>query len=243
MAKIMLKTFLVLAVLGLYMLPAHADQIYICQSCTAPPGGDPNVISNTGAFNVGVAGSATLESPLLVIVAVYDGNGTPSISFGGVTAAPVGTYGLKANTGTLTSAKGGKNTAFSVLGLSAGGSDSFTNFSGADTTAGLAAPTSFKLYAFALPTELSGGPITIDESGAAAGSFIVAYDCKDGTATSTGCKKQGDVAQTVFTNTGFLKGTSGPPPTVPESSSLGLLGLGLLSLAVFTLRRPAVTLS
>lgn len=239
MKKIMFAALVMVAALGFCMLPAHADQIYVCQSCTAPPGGDPNIISNTSAFNVGVAGSATLESPLLIIVAVYDGNGVPTISFPGVSAATAGTYGLKANTGTLTSGNKGKNTAFGALGLSAGGSENFGNFSSADVADKLAAPTSFKLYTFSLPTELSGAPITIDESGAAAGSFILAYDCKDG----SGCKKQGDVAQTVFTNTGFLKGTSGPPPRVPESSSLGLLGLGLMSLAVFTLRRPVASLS
>lgn len=231
--KTMLKALVVIAALGFSMLPAHADQIFVCQSCTTAPGTDPNPITNTGAFNVGVAGSATLESPLLIIVGVYDGSGTPSISFPGVATATVGTYGLTATTATFTSSSAGS--AFAQLGLSAGGSENFVNWSGADTGAGFAKPTSFKLYAFSLPTELTSTPITIDESGAALGSFILAYSCKDG----SGCAKEGDVAQTVFTNTGIL---TGPPTKTPEPQSLGLLGLGLLSLAAFTIRRPAANL-
>lgn len=238
MTKIMLKTFLVLAAFGLYMLPAHADQIFVCQSCSTAPGGDPNIITNTSSFNVGVAGGAAQDNPLLIVVAVYDGNGTPSISFGGTPSEPlatVGTYGLTANTGTLTSGD-----AFAKLGLSSGGSESFVNFSGADTANGFAAPTSFSLYAFAVPTALSGSVISIDESGAAQGSFILAYDCKAGTGSSTGCATQGDVSQTVFTNTGFVDNTPGVP--TPEPSSLGLLGLGVLGLVAFTLRRPVANL-
>ena len=230
--RTMLKALVVIAALGFSMLPAHADQIFVCQSCTAPPGGDPNMISNTSSFDIGVAGGKAQQNPLLIIVAVYDGNGVPSIT--GATSASVGTYGLTANTGTLTS-----GTAFAALGLSAGGSDSFVNFTAGDTANGFAAPTSFKLYAFSLPVSLGSSVISVDESGAAAGSYILAYDCKAGTGSSTGCAKQGDVGQTVFTNTGIVGGQG---HSVPEPTSLGLLGLGLLSLAVFTIRRPAANL-
>jgi hypothetical protein len=228
MKKTMFKTFLVVAALAFFMIPAHADQIYVCQSCTAPPGGDPNVISNTGSFDVGVAGSATLESPLLIVVGVYDGSGTPSIA--GSTTPTIGTYGLTATTATFTSSSVGS--AFAQLGLSAGGSENFGNWSGADTAAGFAAPTSFTLYTFAIDTELTSTPITVNLSGAGDGSFILAYSCID----DTGCDTEGDVAQTVFTNTGLVDSK------VPEPSSLGLLGLGLLGLVAFTVRRPAANL-
>jgi PEP-CTERM motif len=236
MRKTMLRVLLVVAALGLYMMPAHADQIFVCQSCTAPPGGEPNIITDASAFNVGIAGSHTLQDPLLIIVAVYNGDGTPSIDFTGASTATVGTYGLTANTATFTT-----GTAFAALGLSAGGSESFSNLSDDDVENGFAAPTSFELYAFALPTSLSpSAPITIGV-GAAAGSFILGYSCNQGTGSTTGCASNGDRAQTVDTNMGLLNG--GPPISTPEPESLGLLGLGLLSLAVFTLRRPVANLS
>ena len=107
----------------------------------------------------------------------------PSISFAGCAtpsacpAATVGTYGLTKNTATLSSGQD----AYVQLGLTEPGSgsdsESFGNWSGGDTANGFAAPTSFSLFAFALNTSLtSGSPITIDERGAANGSYIIARD-------------------------------------------------------------------
>ena len=212
-------------------------QIFIQQSGTSPAGGDPNPITNTGAFVVGVAGNHTLQNPLLIIVGVYDGNGTPSISFADCAvpsacpAAPLGTYHLTKDTATLTA--GSSGSAFDQLGLASGGSESFVNWSGGDTGIGLPKPSSFTLYAFALNTSLSGsGPITIDESGAANGSFIIAYDCENGHGSSSGCDKMGNIGQTVFTNTGFVD----TKPT-PEPGSLTLFGSGLLFLGGVIRRR------
>ena len=212
-------------------------QIFIQQSGSSPAGGDPNIINNTGAFVVGVAGNHTLQNPLLIIVGVYDGNGTPSISFADCAvpsacpAAPLGTYHLTKDTATLTA--GSSGSAFDQLGLASGGSESFVNWSGGDTGIGLPKPTSFTLYPFALNTSLSGsGPITIDESGAANGSFIIAYDCENGHGSSSGCDKMGNIGQTVFTNTGFVD----TKPT-PEPGSLTLFGSGLLFLGGVIRRR------
>ena len=73
-----------LGALALASSPAGAvvidPQIFVQQSGSSPAGGDPNLITNTGAFTVGVAGNFTLQNPLLIIVGVYNGNGTPSIS-------------------------------------------------------------------------------------------------------------------------------------------------------------------
>lgn len=226
---------------------ARADvidpQIYIQQSGSGPAGGDPNLINNTGAFVIGVAGKHTLQDPLLVIVGVYDGNGTPSISWSGCpipsacNAATVGTYGLTANTATFDALSTGS--AFDQLGLASGGSENFGNWSSADVANGFAAPTSFTLYAFELPGNLpgQGATWTIDESGAAFGSFIIAYGCENGTGSSSGCAKAGDIGQTVFTNTGLI--VSGPTHKVPEPSGLALLGSGLVLTAGLLRRRFA----
>lgn len=209
--------------------PALASQIFIQQSGSVPAGGDPNLITNTGSFVVGVAGNHTLQNPLLIIVGVYNGVGTPCISFGAIScegAAAVGTYGLTAITAPFTALSSGS--AYAQLGLSAGGSESFGNWSAGDVANGFAAPTSFNLYAFALNTSLTGpgSPITIDESGAAAGSYIIGYSCDAGTGSSSGCATNGDRGQTVFTNTGLV-GTSVPEPETVLLLALGITGVGL----------------
>jgi hypothetical protein len=211
-------------------------QIFVQQSGSSPAGVDPNPITNTGSFTVGVAGGTfTLQNPLVIIVGVYNGNGTPTVSFSGCATpsacplAPIGTYGITGNSGvSFTSGD-----AYGLLGFPDPGSgvdsESFVNWSGGDTKNGFAAPTSFKLYAFALPTNLaSGSPITIDESGAAAGSYVIGLDCKNGTGSSSGCTTNGDVGATPFTNAGIV---------VPEPTTMLLFGTGLVALGAKLRRR------
>ena len=46
---------------------AFGDQIFVCQSCTNPPGGDPNFITNPSSFNIGLAGAGhSTQTGLLV---------------------------------------------------------------------------------------------------------------------------------------------------------------------------------
>ena len=228
-------------------------QIFFCQGgpCTSAPGGtavggESNLITNVNDIWVGVSGeSKQLQNPLVIVVGVYNGNGTPSVSFSGCSTpsacplAPIGTYGITGNSGvSFTSGD-----AYGALGFPDPGSgvdsESFTNWSTADTLNGFAAPTSFTLYAFALPTSLAGtSPIMIDESGAAAGSFIIGLDCNDGTGTNTttsggvttqgGCAKNGDVGATPFTNAGLV---------VPEPTTMLLFGTGLVALGAKLRRR------
>jgi hypothetical protein len=198
-----------LGALALLSSPAGADLIDANISVGTGPPTDPQILTNTTAIPVAVMGSDTEQNPLLIIVGAYDGNGTPSISFSGCAtpsacpAATVGTYGLTANTGTFNAAS--PATAYDVLGLSSGGNESFGNWSLGDTNHGFAPPTSFSLFAFALPTELTSSGITIDESGAAAGSYIIAYSCKLDTGTpGAACDTNGDRGQTPFTTAGLV---------------------------------------
>ncbi len=209
--------------------PAWAtSQIFIQQSGSSPAGGGPNPIINAGDFNVGVAGAALLENPLLLIVGVYDGLGIPSITYsGGVSDNPSGTYGLSSDFATFYSTSSGD--AYNQLGLiskgSGGSSESFVNWSGADTAYGLKAPTSFDLYVFSLDTSLAAGsPISVGESGASLGSFIIGYDCLSGTGSSGACGK-GNVVATPFTNAG-LTATPEPSTWIFVGTGLGILALG-----------------
>jgi hypothetical protein len=215
---------------------AQADQLFVCQSCTSAPGGtliggEGNGINNTSSFNVGVAGSGTDDNPLLIVVGVYNGSttGTVSVSFGGsnVSTAALGTYGLTSTSLSVTSGD-----LFQDLGLTSGGSISFGNLSTIDTKNGFAAPTSLLLDVFAVPTAISG-TISIDESGAAGGSFILAYSCKSGASTTTACSN-GDVSQTVNTNVGMLTSTSAPEPGTLALLSTGLIALGGIARRRFT---------
>lgn len=223
----------VLIAVGLASVPAFSDQIFVCQSCTTPPGGDPNFIANASSFDVGLAGKGhSTQSAVIVIVGVYDGTGAttaPTLRLGTTAYAPggLGDWGETADMVAMTSGD-----AYNVVGfndINGGHSETFANWNLGEAKAGIAAATSFELFAYDVNAALQGNSsVAMSLSSVPQGTFVIAFSCSPKGADSESGNPclHGDIASTPFTNAGLIT-THGV--IVPEPGTMALIGTGLLS--------------
>lgn len=221
-------------------IPAAADNLFVCNGCSAAPSGDPVVltsVSGASGFQIGLSGNKSSVAPILLIVGTYDGAAAPSISYtnaSNVTTVfnPGGTalYGWNGSSTGVTF-NGSNSNAYAALGigpLSGGQSENFGNWNTGEVSIGLAAATSYTLYVY----ELNGvnftgnGTITLDMNGGTTGDYILGYACET---SGTPCSN-GKVGDTPFTTAGL---DDAPNTPTPEPGALLLLGTGLLGVAGF----------
>lgn len=251
--------------------PLFVGNTTLCANSSCTGLGTGNVVGNEGIgiaantltiYDQGAA-SSTVQSPLLLIIAVPDVNTTyapPGIStvstsglgswtgslagsdvYGGTWNTTTGSAGSfnSTNTGSVYNLAGLTDPG-GLTGCSGGGcSENWTNLNTLDGQLGIAA-SSFGVFVYTLASSSSADLaqtqyLTVDFSGnLALGTFAMAYGCKSGNSTGYDCTG-GNVYTTPFTHVGDVT-------SVPEPGSVALLGLvfGAVGIAGLGLRsKPA----
>lgn len=227
--------------LGISAAPASAANFFICNGCTAPPttNTDPDLITNTASFNVGVAGNQPTNNPFLIIVGVYNGStAAPKVSVGTTLYSPGGTaiYGWNGSGTGFTFNAASTGDACNTVGITAEtdcNSESFGNWANVgEPKYGILPASSYTLYVYEIPDSIPAmSVLALNLEGGALGDYIIAYGCQ---ATGTPCTPNGNINDTPFTTAG-LDGV--PNTSTPEPGTLILFGTGMLGLAGLVRKR------
>jgi hypothetical protein len=187
------------------------------------------------ALNVTVTnvsnGADNLTTPWILIL------GIPNVTTTNAKITAINGNGSASNqvTGSFVTTMSSGQEAYARLSLDAGtnNSNSFTNWSGADSNVNGITATSFGLFEYKIPVTLAGGGTdTLTFNQLPVGTFIIAY----GT-TST------KIYDTPFTEAGLSTGSTSPVPE-PSSLALALAGLGSFGLVgLRQLRRQRVAVA